>query len=70
MTNYQLTQGMETSFSEIWNIISLSSLVCLRKYDHATEEKADCGAPKVSKRLKSALFQMSVKLSCINETKL
>ena len=35
--------------------MSLSNLVYLRKYDYATEEKADCGIPKVSN--KCLLFQ-------------
>ena len=30
--------------------------VCLQKYDHETEEKAECAVPKVSRRLKSASF--------------
>ena len=55
-----LNQGIGTSFFGIWDMInqflmSLSNLVYLRKYDHATEEKADCGIPKVSN--KRLLFQ-------------
>ena len=35
--------------------MNLSYLVYLQKYDRATEEKADCGIPKVSN--KHLLFQ-------------
>ena len=53
-------QGIGTSFSDIWDMINqfwmnLSNLVYLQKYDRATEEKADCGIPKVSN--KRLLFQ-------------
>ena len=29
----------------------MPDFVCLQKYEHETEEKADCGVPEVSKRL-------------------
>ena len=32
-----------------------SNLVYLRKYDRATEEKADCGIPKVSNKFQEEL---------------
>ena len=48
-------QRIGTSFSDIWDMINqigmtLFNLVYLRKYDRATEEKADCGIPNVSKK--------------------
>ena len=53
-------QGTGTSFWDLGYaklILNYFVRFCLfKKYDHETEEKANCGVPEVSKTLKSSLF--------------